>query len=134
MMSPKIHLVFSAALFYDRLCVYCGIITLEAYQTKDLRGGLYVELSLAHFDCGWGEYLYNISTKSTPQGIDPFASLTITHLVAAALSLLMFFCYGRTKKSFDRVFKSQLDLIFIGDFCRELWNLAISAFTAPVGK
>ena len=38
-MSPKIHLVFSAALFYDRLCVYCGIITLEAYQTKDCGEG-----------------------------------------------------------------------------------------------
>ena len=43
---------------------------------------------------------YNISTKSTPQGIDPFASLTITYLVAAALSLLMFFVTGERKKIF----------------------------------
>lgn len=39
--------------------------------------------------------LYNIITKSTPSSVDPFASLTITYLVAAALSLGMFFLTGK---------------------------------------
>jgi len=34
---------------------------------------------------------YNISTKSTPAGINPFASLTITYLVGAAASAIIFF-------------------------------------------
>lgn len=35
--------------------------------------------------------LYNISTKSTPAEIDPFASLAVTYLVSAVCALIMFF-------------------------------------------
>ena len=35
--------------------------------------------------------LYNISAKSTPAAIDPFASLGITYLVAAVCSFALFF-------------------------------------------
>jgi uncharacterized membrane protein len=34
---------------------------------------------------------YNIATKSTPQGINPFATLTITYLTAAFVSVLLFY-------------------------------------------
>lgn len=41
--------------------------------------------------------LYNISAKFTPSKIDPFASLTITYLTAALLSILLFFLSSEHK-------------------------------------
>ena len=41
--------------------------------------------------------VYNVCAKSTPKGADPFASLTVTYLTAAALSLALFFATGRQK-------------------------------------
>lgn len=35
--------------------------------------------------------LYNICTKSTPQNLNPFASLSITYLVGALASVIMYF-------------------------------------------
>ena len=35
--------------------------------------------------------MYQICAKSVPEGMNPFASLTVTYLVAAALSAVMFF-------------------------------------------
>ena len=35
--------------------------------------------------------IYQICAKSVPEGMNPFASLTLTYLVAAALSAVMFF-------------------------------------------
>ena len=57
---------------------------------------------------------YNISTKSTPQGIDPFASLTITYLVAAALSLLMFFVTGEQKNLLTEFSKANCTSFLLG--------------------
>lgn len=39
--------------------------------------------------------LYQISTKSVPSDMDPFASLVITYLVAAALSIVMYFMLNK---------------------------------------
>ena len=38
--------------------------------------------------------LYQICAKSVPEGMNPFASLTVTYLVAAAASALLFFLLG----------------------------------------
>lgn len=38
---------------------------------------------------------YHICSKSTPEGIDPFAALTVTYLVGAAFSLLLFLATHR---------------------------------------
>lgn len=38
---------------------------------------------------------YQICAKSVPQDMDPFASLTITYLVSAVASLVLFFIFGR---------------------------------------
>lgn len=57
---------------------------------------------------------YNISTKSTPQGIAPFASLTITYLVAAALSLLMFFVTGEQKNLLTEFSKANWTSFLLG--------------------
>ena len=44
--------------------------------------------------------LYNISAKSTPGNVNLFASLTITYLVAAALSMAGFFTTAQSKNIF----------------------------------
>ena len=38
----------------------------------------------------FADVFYQISAKSTPQTLNPFASLTLTYLVAAAVSLAVF--------------------------------------------
>ena len=38
---------------------------------------------------------YQICAKSVPEGMNPFASLTITYLVGAAASAILFFVLGR---------------------------------------
>ena len=41
--------------------------------------------------------IYQICTKSVPKDMNPFASLTITYLIGAAASLLLFFVLGDGK-------------------------------------
>ncbi len=40
---------------------------------------------------------YQICTKSVPAGMNPFASLTVTYLVGAATSAILFFVLGAEK-------------------------------------
>ena len=39
--------------------------------------------------------VYQVCTKSVPEGMNPFASLTVTYLVAALASAVLFFTLGR---------------------------------------
>ena len=39
--------------------------------------------------------VYHICAKSTPDKLTPFASLTVTYAVGAALSLLLYFCTAK---------------------------------------
>lgn len=41
-----------------------------------------------------GTTLYQVSAKSIPAGVDTFASLTITYMVAAACCLVLYFIIG----------------------------------------
>ena len=43
---------------------------------------------------------YQICAKSVPDGINPFASLTITYLVGACMSAVLFFALGNSKNLF----------------------------------
>ena len=38
---------------------------------------------------------YNVCTKSTPENLDPFASLTITYVVGAIVSAIMYFALNK---------------------------------------
>lgn len=49
---------------------------------------------------------YNICAKATPQSVDPFASLTITYLVSALLSVVLFFVTGSGKNLFAELSKA----------------------------
>ncbi|MDO4745187.1 MAG: hypothetical protein Q4B18_01385 [Bacillota bacterium] len=48
---------------------------------------LYWPIVLAIF----ADIIYQISAKSTPETLNPFASLTITYLIGAAISFVIFF-------------------------------------------
>ena len=39
--------------------------------------------------------LYHVCAKSTPEGMNPFASLTITYLVGAVVSLVLYYILNR---------------------------------------
>ncbi len=51
--------------------------------------------------------LYQICAKSVPDGIDPLASLTVTYLVGAAVSAMLFFVLGG-----ENIFKEYTKLNF----------------------
>ena len=50
--------------------------------------------------------VYHISAKSTPAGIDPFASLTLTYAIAGVVSVLMFFITAEQKNILQEVTKA----------------------------
>ena len=57
------------------------------------------------------DIVYQISAKSTPETLNPFASLTITYLIGAAISLVIFYITSEG-----------------GNFIMELKNINWSAF------
>ena len=58
--------------------------------------------------------LYNICAKSTPQGVQPFASLTVTYTVAAVLSLVLFFITGGSKNIVAEIQKTNWTSLLFG--------------------
>ena len=57
---------------------------------------------------------YNVCAKSTPQGVNSFASLTITYLIAAAASLIMFFVTGEQKNIWQEFSKANWTSAVLG--------------------
>ena len=51
--------------------------------------------------------LYNLCAKSTPQGINSFASLTVTYLVAAAVSFTVFILTNQGKNIITSVWRGK---------------------------
>ena len=58
--------------------------------------------------------LYNISAKLTPGEVHPFASLSITYLIAALLSMLLFFIASENKNIITEVQKTNWTAIALG--------------------
>ena len=46
---------------------------------------------------------YHICSKGTPDNVQPFASLTVTYLTSAVLSLILFFVTSESKQIFTEV-------------------------------
>ena len=44
--------------------------------------------------------VYQVCAKSLPEGLDPFASLTVTYLIGAAASAVLFFALGNGENLF----------------------------------
>lgn len=49
--------------------------------------------------------VYHVSAKSTPEALDPFASLTVTYLVGAAVSFLLYLFIGKGTNIFKECTK-----------------------------
>ena len=58
--------------------------------------------------------LYNICTKSTPSEVNAFAALTVTYLVAAAVSFLTFFISAKDKHLFTELGKTNWTTFALG--------------------
>lgn len=49
------------------------------------------------------DIIYQISAKSTPETLNPFASLTVTYLIGACVSLIVFFITGGGSSLFQEL-------------------------------
>ena len=58
--------------------------------------------------------LYNICTKSAPAKVNPFAMLTITYLIAAAVSFTTFFISAKGKNIFAEFAKTNWTAFVLG--------------------
>ena len=50
---------------------------------------------------------YNICSKETPSAIDPFASLTVTYIIGALVSLVLYFTINKSG-SFIHEYKTSI--------------------------
>ena len=85
---------------------------------------------------------YNLMTKSTPVQVNPFASLTVTYLVAAAFSfvLLLFSSSGHPLANFREVNWTGIVLgmaivgLELGYIClyRAGWNISVGSLVTNV--
>ena len=85
---------------------------------------------------------YNLMTKSTPAQVNPFASLTVTYLVAAVFSfiLLMFSSSGHPMADFREVNWTGIVLgmaivgLELGYIClyRAGWNISVGSLVTNV--
>ena len=88
--------------------------------------------------------LYNICTKSTPQNIQPFASLTLTYLVSAGISLILFFVFSESKDLLAEMSKANwatyllgivlvlLEVVWIYMY-RVGWKISVASVVANIG-
>jgi len=58
--------------------------------------------------------LYNICAKSAPDKVNPFAMLTITYLIAAAVSFATFFISAKGKNIFTEFSKTNWSTLVLG--------------------
>lgn len=83
---------------------------------------------------------YNLSTKLTPSAVSPFASLSVTYLVAALLSVALYFLFGGRELAADlkalnwtafalsfSVVGLEAGFMFL---YRAGWNISVGQFTA----
>ena len=87
--------------------------------------------------------IYHISAKSTPADISPFASLTISYVLAAIVSLVCFFCTGTQKNILLEIQKANwativlaASIVFLefGYICvyRSGWKVSVASLVANI--
>lgn len=88
--------------------------------------------------------VYNICTKSTPQNIQPFASLTLTYLVSAGISLILFFVFSESKDLLAEMSKANWATFLLGGVLvllevgwiymyRVGWKVSVGSLVANIG-
>ena len=58
--------------------------------------------------------IYHVCAKSVPDGIDPFASMTVTYAIAAVASLILFLIFSRGGNIITEYKKINLATIVLG--------------------
>lgn len=87
--------------------------------------------------------VYNICAKSTPEGVQPFASLSITYLVASVLSIILFFLTSNNKNFISEVSNLNWTSIVFGCAIVALefgylfvyrvgWNISVAPLVANI--
>ena len=85
--------------------------------------------------------IYHISAKSTPSDISPFASLAISYVLAAIVSLICFFCTSPQKNILLEIHKANwativlaASIVFLefGYICvyRSGWKVSVASLVA----
>lgn len=88
--------------------------------------------------------VYNICTKSTPQNIQPFASLTITYLISAAISAVLFLVFSEDRNLFAEIGKANWATFLLGGVLvmlevgwiymyRAGWKVSVGSLVANIG-
>ena len=88
--------------------------------------------------------LYNISAKSTPGNVNPFASLLITYLVSAVFALIMLFATSHTKNIVSELSKANWTSVALGFAIVALevgyiyiyrvgWKVSVGSLVANIG-
>ena len=88
--------------------------------------------------------LYNIATKSTPGNVNPFASLVLTYLTAAALAAIAFFALSPEKNLLAAWGKANWSAFALGGaivflelgyvyLYRAGWKVSMGSLVANVG-
>ena len=88
--------------------------------------------------------VYKICTKSTPQNIQPFASLTLTYLVSAGISLILFFVFSESKDLLAEMSKANWATFLLGGVLvllevgwiymyRVGWKVSVGSLVANIG-
>jgi drug/metabolite transporter (DMT)-like permease len=92
----------------------------------------------------FGSTAYNLCAKETPQNIQPFASLTLTYLVSAGISLILFFVFSEDKNLLAELTKANRATFVLGIVLvllevgwiymyRVGWKLGIGSLIANIG-
>lgn len=58
--------------------------------------------------------IYNITTKATPADVNPFASLSLSYVIAAVCSLILFFITAENKNIFTEITKTNWATLVLG--------------------
>ena len=88
--------------------------------------------------------VYNICTKSTPQNIQPFASLTMTYLISAAISAVLFFVFSEDRNLFTEISKANWATFLLGGVLvmlevgwiymyRAGWKVSVGSLVTNIG-
>lgn len=88
--------------------------------------------------------VYNICAKSTPQNIQPFASLTLTYLFSAGISLVLFFVFSEDKNLLAEMSKANWATFLLGGVLvlleagwiymyRAGWKVSVGSLVANIG-
>jgi len=58
--------------------------------------------------------IYNITTKATPADVNPFASLSLSYVIATVCSLILFFITAENKNIFTEITKTNWATLALG--------------------